>query len=93
MYDASGHSLEDIQNYHILYGLVKVCTGNRAVTEKWNNFFKECRITDTWCGTFYGNGEITLIRSASVMAINPAFGGVIYQRTTGGTVRFHSRPL
>ena len=34
LYDASGHLLEDIQNYHILYGLVKVCTGNKSVMEK-----------------------------------------------------------
>ena len=46
LYDASGHLLEDIQNYHLLYALVKVCTGNKAVMEKRNSFFKECRRVD-----------------------------------------------
>ena len=48
-YDVN-HSLEDIQTYHLLYGLVKTCTGNRLVMEKRNNFFRECRnvLVDTW---------------------------------------------
>ena len=44
LYDASGHLLEDIQNYHILYGLVKVCTGNRAVTESGTIYSRNVRI-------------------------------------------------
>ena len=35
VYNASGHLPGDIQSYHIMYGLVKVCTGNKALIE-WN---------------------------------------------------------
>ena len=30
LYNASGNFLKDIQNYHILYGLIKTCTGNSS---------------------------------------------------------------
>ena len=85
LYNASGHLLEDIQNYHVLYGLVKVCTGNRAVAEKRNNFFKEWRNVDGHKILTTGaaidakvNGEIT------ARNIDLAFGGAIFKENESG---------
>ena len=71
----------------MLYGLVKVCTGNRAViiTEKWNNFFKECcnidgnKILATGAAVDAKvNGEIT------ARNIDLAFGGAIFKENESG---------
>ena len=86
LYDASGHLLEDIQNYHILYGLVKVCTGNRAVQEKRNNFFKECRNCDGFKMTSDGSAVQDAVVSVITKNIDPAFGGAIYQKPADGVV-------
>ena len=43
LYDQSGHLLEDLQNYHLLFGMEKVCTGHADVQRFRNNFFKETR--------------------------------------------------
>ena len=82
LYDASGHLLEDIQNYHILYGLVKVCTGNRAVTEKRNNFFKECRNCDGYHETITGEDAGRVATTTTQRNVDPAaaFGGAIYKK-------------
>ena len=85
LYDASGHLLEDIQNYHILYGLVKVCTGNRAVTEKRNNFFKECRNCDGYHETITGEAEARVATTTTQRNVDPAFGGAIYQVPAAGS--------
>jgi len=47
LYDQSGHLLEDLQNYHLLYGIEKVCTGNAQVQQYRNAFFKEGRSVDS----------------------------------------------
>ena len=84
LYDASGHLLEDIQNYHILYGLVKVCTGNRAVQEKRNNFFKECRNCDGFKMASDGSTVQDAVVSVITKNIDPAFGGAIFQKPADG---------
>ena len=86
LYDASGHLLEDIQNYHILYGLVKVCTGNKSVMEKQNNFFKECCNSDGYGLSVDGSAvAATALSSTHIKNVDPAFGGAIYQRPATGT--------
>ena len=47
LYDQSGHLLEDLQNYHLLFGMEKVCTGHADVQRFRNNFFKETRSWDS----------------------------------------------
>ena len=83
MSDSSRHLLEDIQNYHILYGLVKVCTENKAVMEKRNDFFKECCNTAARHGTIAGDAEAWVVTSTTQLNVNPVFGGAIYQETVG----------
>ena len=61
LYDASNHLLEDIQNFHLLYGLVKVCTGNKAVMEKHNIFFKGRHETDGYNKIEAGDVECKFI--------------------------------
>ena len=84
LYDASGHLLEDIQNYHILYGLVKVCTGNRAVTEKRNNFFKECRNCTGYLNVETGADEKATTVTVHQRDMDPAFGGAVYKKPDAG---------
>ena len=45
LYDQSGHLLKDLRNYHLVYGLEKVCTGDASVQRFCNSVFKllECR--------------------------------------------------
>ena len=43
LYDASGHLLEDIQNYHLLYALTELCTNSPLVRSQRGAFYKECR--------------------------------------------------
>ena len=71
--------MEDIQNYHMLYKLVKVGTGNRAVAEKRNIFFKECCNID---------GAQLLVTASKIDGttatvtpcnIDAAFGGAIFR--------------
>jgi hypothetical protein len=83
--DASGHLLEGIQNYHVLYGFVKVCTGNRAVTEKRNNFFKECQNIDGYHETITGAAEARVTATTTQRNVDPAFGGATYQVPAAGT--------
>ena len=67
LYDQSGHLLEDLQNYHLLYGLEKVCTGDWGVQTQRNAFFKEARTRFT--------------NSAAAAALNEdaACGGAVYK--------------
>ena len=76
LYDASGHLLKDIQ-----YGLVKVCTGNRAVTEKQNNFFKECLNCTEYMEVETGSDEnaATVTVHQQDKCMHPAFGGAFYK--------------
>jgi len=85
LYDASGHLLEDIQNYHVLYGLVKVCTGNRAVAEKRNNFFKECRNIDGDKLAVVGSAIEGTAITATTRNVDAAFGGAVYRQHATGT--------
>ena len=43
LYDASGHLLEDIQNYHLLYAITELCTANPIQRQSRGSFYKECR--------------------------------------------------
>jgi hypothetical protein len=76
LYDASGHLLEDIQNYHLLYGLVKVCTGNPAAIKQRGTFTKEC--TQVQYSAHAINTQLTNQNSP-----DPSGGGLVY--ISGGT--------
>ena len=65
LYDQSGHLLEDLQNYHLLYGLEKVCTGDWGVQTQRNAFFKEARFTNS--------------AAAAALSEDAACGGAVYK--------------
>ena len=65
---------------------MKVCTGNKAVMEKQNNFFKECQNAAAWYGTTAGDAAATVVTTTTPPVADPVFGGVIYQKATGGVV-------
>lgn len=43
LYDASGHLLEDIQDYNVLYGMLHLATSDAPTANTRGQFFKECR--------------------------------------------------
>lgn len=59
LYDASGHLLEDFQNYHLLYAMNEICTGNPVTRGFRGSFFGESRggiAGDPTCGRVIAGG-------------------------------------
>ena len=54
LYDQSGQLLEDLQNYHLVYRLEKVCTGDASIKRFRNSVFKECRNMDSVAAAIAG---------------------------------------
>lgn len=71
LYDASGHLLEDIQNYHLLYAMTELCTNDPQVRRNRGAFFRECRNPDS------------LLTAANTMC-EPSYGGVFFDNSAGG---------
>ena len=57
--------MKDLQNYHLLYGLEKVCTGDWGVQTQRNAFFKEARFTNS--------------AAAAALSEDAACGGAVYK--------------
>ena len=54
--------------------------------KKQNNFFKECQNAAAWYGTTAGDAAATVVTTTTPPVADPVFGGVIYQKATGGVV-------
>ena len=104
LYDQSGHLLEDLQNYHLLFGMEKVCTGHGDVQRFRNNFFKETRAWDSGAqalaSSAFQSQSVTVSNVAFPFSslppqirMDPSSGGALYQRpavNTGTTNAFNN---
>ena len=89
LYDQSGHLLEDLQNYHLLYGIEKVCTGDASVQLYRNAFFKEARGVDSGAQAVAGGTTLQAIANMATFTPtgNPdaSSGGGVFKGAGGGT--------
>ena len=54
--------------------------------EKHTNFFMECHSTAGWHGKVAGDAEALVVTTTTPLSVDPAFGGAVYQETTGETL-------
>ena len=89
LYDQSGHLLEDLQNYHLLYGIEKVCTGDASVQVYRNAFFKESRGVDSGAQALAGATTLQGLGGVATLAPlgnpDPSSGGGVFKSVGGGT--------
>ena len=89
LYDQSGHLLEDLQNYHLLYGIEKVCTGDANVQLYRNAFFKEGRMVDSGTQATAGTTTLQTVAGLGTLSplgnVDPSSGGAVFKGAGGGT--------